>query len=140
MLVKRGVYEQAGGFDPNVFMYGEEIEWCRRARDRGWTIAFSPNARVLHLNHRSADLLMGNAGRVDRCLIAEEHLLARWEGRHAPVVAGFLRILGALLRLGLFAPRFLFRRDAYSRAVINEAKEILGHYVRRVRGTAVGQA
>ncbi len=136
LLLRREVFEQTGGFDPATFMYGEEVEWCRRIRARGWRIWFCPEARVLHLNHRSADRLFGDAGRIDRCLLAEDDLLRRWQGGWAPPAAGLLRLSGAVLRVALFGMRALLRpRDAYARDVAADGRATLAHYARRWRGT-----
>src|ERR1044071_7080013 len=55
MQVRREVFEQTGGFDERIFMYGEDLEWCRRVRDYGWGIAFTPEASIVHLNHKSSE-------------------------------------------------------------------------------------
>jgi GT2 family glycosyltransferase len=53
MMVRRGVYEMVGGFDPKFFMYAEETDWQRRIGDAGWEIAFTPAAQVTHLGGAS---------------------------------------------------------------------------------------
>ncbi len=136
LLLRREVFEQTGGFDPGIFMYGEEVEWCHRIRAAGWRILFCPEARVLHLNHKSADGLFGDAGRTDRCLLAEDDLLRRWQGAWAPAVAGLVRVSGAILRVLLFGLRVRFRPgDAYARDVAADGRATLEHYARRWRGT-----
>lgn len=135
LMLRREVFEQTGGFDPSIFMYGEEVEWCHRIRERGWSILFSPVGQVRHLNHRSADILLGTTGRIDQCLIAEDQLVARWEGRAAGALAPAVRVTGALLRLAVFGlRRHLGRDDEYARGVEWEARATLAHYLRRMRG------
>ena len=34
-------------------MYGEDLEWCWRARQRGWTLRFDPSAVVRHVGNAS---------------------------------------------------------------------------------------
>lgn len=48
LMVRREVIEQTGGMDASYFMYSEEIDWCRRIRQLGWTILLAPAARVIH--------------------------------------------------------------------------------------------
>ena len=48
LLVRREVIEQAGGFDERFFMYGEDIDWCRRIRRRGWQVWYVAAAEVQH--------------------------------------------------------------------------------------------
>ena len=139
-LVRRRVFEQTGGFDPGMFLYGEEVEWCRRIRACGWEVLFTPAPTVLHLDHRSADVLLGSRGRIDRCLLAEDRLLRRWEGTRG-LLAPPLRVVGALLRLVTFGMRALLRpREPYYRAVIWDACATLEHYWRRAKGDFRGVA
>lgn len=49
VLLKRQVYLDAGGFDENFFMYGEEIEWQYRIRKQGYQIWYEPKAAAVHL-------------------------------------------------------------------------------------------
>jgi GT2 family glycosyltransferase len=141
MLVRRDVFQQTGGFDRSIFLYGEEVEWCHRIRERGWKILFAPVGRVLHLDHQSADRLLGTAGRVDRCLVAEDRLVERWQGRFAARLVPLVRVAGAMLRLVVFSLRGAFGRDdEYGRDVRTEALGLLDHYRRRWRGTVGGRA
>jgi GT2 family glycosyltransferase len=135
LLLPRATFTRTGGFDARIFMYGEEVEWCRRVRALGLRVVFDPAARVRHLNHQSADRLFGDDGRVDRCLISEHQLLRRWQGLPASAAAHVVRLLGALLRLLLFGLRRLTRPgDAYARDVLADARSLFAHYGRRLRG------
>jgi GT2 family glycosyltransferase len=53
MLVRREVIERVGGFDEGFFMYGEDLDWCRRIRQGGWQVWFVPGATVLHTGAHS---------------------------------------------------------------------------------------
>ncbi len=139
MLVRREVFRETGGFDPSMFLYGEEVEWCHRIRERGWKVLFSPVGSILHLEHQSANQLLQEAGRVDRCLAAEDALIARWDGPLAGALVPPARIGAALLRIGVFGLRgWLGRDDAYGRDVRSEALGVLGHYRRRWLGGSHG--
>lgn len=48
MLVRRAVVDAVGGMDEGYFLYSEEIDWCRRIAQAGWTIVTAPAARVIH--------------------------------------------------------------------------------------------
>jgi GT2 family glycosyltransferase len=48
LLVRRNVIEQVGGFDERFFMYGEDIDWCRRIRRGGWQVWYVAAAEVQH--------------------------------------------------------------------------------------------
>jgi GT2 family glycosyltransferase len=47
-LVRRRVFETVGGFDPLFFMYGEDNDFCRRARFHGFRIGIAPKVRIRH--------------------------------------------------------------------------------------------
>jgi len=48
MLVRREVFEQVGLFDTRYFMYFEDADFCRRARDAGYTVWCVPQAKMWH--------------------------------------------------------------------------------------------
>lgn len=49
MMVRRQVLDQIGGLDEAFFIYGEEVDWCYRMWQAGWTVYFTPEAEVIHL-------------------------------------------------------------------------------------------
>ena len=54
MLVRREVFEAIGLFDPAYFMYGEEVDFCWRARSAGYRLAGAPKAKMWHKVSASA--------------------------------------------------------------------------------------
>lgn len=48
MLIRKTAWKGVGPLDEGYFMYLEEIDWCRRARDVGWQIWHHPGAVVVH--------------------------------------------------------------------------------------------
>jgi GT2 family glycosyltransferase len=48
MLIRRAAWQDVGPLDEGYFMYLEEIDWCRRARARGWHIWHHPQALAVH--------------------------------------------------------------------------------------------
>ncbi len=48
MLFKREVLEAVGGFDERFFMYAEDLDWCRRARQKGFGLYYHPATSVVH--------------------------------------------------------------------------------------------
>jgi GT2 family glycosyltransferase len=47
-MIRRETFDQVGLLDENLFMYGDDIDWCRRARKAGWQVVFYPGARAIH--------------------------------------------------------------------------------------------
>lgn len=48
MLVRRSAIEQVGPMDEGFFLYYEDVEWCHRMRDGGWTVLIEPTATCVH--------------------------------------------------------------------------------------------
>jgi GT2 family glycosyltransferase len=48
LLVRRPLWQQLHGLDDGYFMYGEDIDFCRRVRDAGLLIAYCPDVRYVH--------------------------------------------------------------------------------------------
>jgi GT2 family glycosyltransferase len=47
-FVRRDVFEQAGRWDGDYFMFGEDIDLCYQIKQLGYEIMFYPQAQVLH--------------------------------------------------------------------------------------------
>ena len=54
MLVNRKVFEAVGLLDTSLFMYGEDADFCWRARQSGFKLAAAPRARMWHKVSTSA--------------------------------------------------------------------------------------
>lgn len=54
MMVKKTLFEKAGGFDEKLFMYVEDMEFCYRIKQMGFRILFVPNAIIKHLGQGSS--------------------------------------------------------------------------------------
>ncbi len=48
MLIKRDVFEAIGLFDASYFMYGEDVDFCWRARRAGFRLAVATRAKMWH--------------------------------------------------------------------------------------------
>lgn len=59
LLLRRAAVEDIGGFDERFFMYVEDLEWCWRARRRGWEVHFEPTAVVRHIRNVSGAVRFG---------------------------------------------------------------------------------
>ncbi len=54
MMVRKKVFNEIGGFDENIFMYMEEVEWCYRAKNQGYKTFFHPLPKVIHIKGGSS--------------------------------------------------------------------------------------
>lgn len=54
MMVRRETLVDVGVLDEQFFMYGEDIDWCYRIKEAGWSIWYYPYATVLHCKRTSS--------------------------------------------------------------------------------------
>jgi GT2 family glycosyltransferase len=47
-MIRREAFDEVGLLDEDLFMYGDDVDWCRRARNAGWQVVFYPGARAIH--------------------------------------------------------------------------------------------
>jgi N-acetylglucosaminyl-diphospho-decaprenol L-rhamnosyltransferase len=48
MILRRRASEEIGLMDERFFMYFEDVDLCRRAREAGWLVCYLPQVEVLH--------------------------------------------------------------------------------------------
>lgn len=47
-MIRRETFNQVGLLDEDLFMYGDDVDWCRRCWKAGWEVVFFPGARAIH--------------------------------------------------------------------------------------------
>ena len=47
-MIRREAFDAVGLLDENLFMYGDDVDWCRRARNAGWEMVFYPGGQAIH--------------------------------------------------------------------------------------------
>lgn len=52
-LIRREVFQDCGLLDEGYFLYYDDADFCRLARQAGWGVCYFPHARVVHLRGRS---------------------------------------------------------------------------------------
>ena len=63
VLIRHAVVEQIGLMDEGYFMYFDDLDYCRKARNAGWEILHLPQARVVHLRGGSSSVKADVAAR-----------------------------------------------------------------------------
>jgi hypothetical protein len=100
MLARREAVAAVGGMDEAFFMFNEDVDWCRRMNQAGWSVDYVPAAEVVHAIGASE----GSSNRVilerHRGMI---HYLRKHHPAPAPVdaVAAFLIMARARLLMAL---------------------------------------
>jgi GT2 family glycosyltransferase len=47
-MIRREAFDAVGLLDEGLFMYGDDVDWCRRAWKAGWEVVFYPGAGAIH--------------------------------------------------------------------------------------------
>jgi N-acetylglucosaminyl-diphospho-decaprenol L-rhamnosyltransferase len=89
---RRAAWDAVGGFDEGYFMFMEDVDLCWRLHRAGWTIAYEPAGRVVHLEGAS------RAAAPYRMIVAHHVSLLKFGWR----TGSFLdRLLTPVVALGL---------------------------------------
>ena len=92
MLVRRAAWEDVGPFDVGFVHYCEEVDWCMRAKRRGWAISHVPTATVVH--HGGASAVEAPGLSLEHLYASRERLHGRHRGRLFRAAARFITRLG----------------------------------------------
>jgi GT2 family glycosyltransferase len=96
LMCSRKAFEDVGEFDERFFLYAEETDWQRRAKERGWRSTVCEGAVALHIGAASEGDPSLTALRFDA---AKEVYLRKWFGTAGWQVARVGIIVGCLIRL-----------------------------------------
>jgi hypothetical protein len=76
-VVKREVYLQLGGFDENLAVTFNDIDFCLRLREAGYWVVWTPHAELVH--HESASRGFDDSTpKQVRCLAEVDYMNAKW--------------------------------------------------------------
>lgn len=56
LLTKMDVFNKIGLLDESFFMYGEELDFCKRVKENGWNVTFYPKAEIVHYGGKSTEI------------------------------------------------------------------------------------
>lgn len=54
LMVRLAAIHDAGLMDEGYFMYGEDLDWCYRIKERGWRVYYEPRVRITHYKGASS--------------------------------------------------------------------------------------
>lgn len=130
LLIRRRCFTDLGGLDTDFFLYYEDVDLCRRARQQGWSVWFDPTAAIVHhrpLHARPVAPYLRLVTRHALLTYARKHW-TRWQ----------LDLLGRIVRLEACARRLIARQraDADARHIFAELDQLAGDLVAGRKGAA----
>ena len=117
MLIRKSAYDEVGGFDDRIFMYMEDIDLCRRLREKGWRVGYEPDAVVEHV--------MGHSQSTDQAIRWYKAYHVYIAAHQGPLHARAASLVAAL-GLGLRAVAYRGRRPVNSARMARSARAALG--------------
>jgi GT2 family glycosyltransferase len=98
LMIRARTLREVGAFDPDYFLYHEEVDLMRRGARAGWATLYVPGARILHLEGASTGVASGQGGRPRRPAYVYQSWALYWRKNHgaaAALAACLLRLSGA---------------------------------------------
>lgn len=114
LLIRRDVYEKMKGLDQDIFMYGEDTDFCLRLKKLGYSMHYFSTPKLTHLGQAS--------GSSRGAVLGEYKGLKYLYTKHYPAwklsVVRVLLKIGALLRIVLFG---MIGKDETRKTIYQEA-------------------
>jgi GT2 family glycosyltransferase len=102
ILFRKEILTTVGPLDTTFYFCGEETDWCKRIKDHGWKLKFSPVGEIIHIGNASGKKL-----NYKRDLLLTEGI-TRFHKKHY----GILKALTVFTMLYIFNfSRFLYWRS-----------------------------
>ncbi|MFQ5752125.1 MAG: glycosyltransferase [bacterium] len=54
MMIHRKILRDVGYLDEAFFLYGEDLDWCYRIREKGWKVQYVPDTKIIHFKGQSS--------------------------------------------------------------------------------------
>jgi GT2 family glycosyltransferase len=99
MCVPRALFRECNGFDETFFMYGEDLDFCCRVREKGRSVWYNPATQIVHFKGRSASKLSWKA----RKAFYEAMVIfsRKYKHTHAAFLPSWLMFVGIMAIAGL---------------------------------------
>jgi GT2 family glycosyltransferase len=81
MAMRREVFDEIGGFDEAIFLYGEDMDLCRRIHETGRDVILDTRILVPHSGNESGKQAFDPRGRAVLVLQANYRFLVRFHSR-----------------------------------------------------------
>ena len=117
LLVKKQVFDEAGQFDKNYFLFYDDVDLFRRLKKTPWKAVIYPHGHVIHLGGGSIegqDTMIKRLENTEYLRHAQHSLHYYFKKNHGIIPLVLLKaveLLASMLRIGLTFLRFLTFMD-----------------------------
>jgi GT2 family glycosyltransferase len=101
LMVRRAAIDEAGFFDTDFFMYGEDLDLCFRIKEHGWSVYYVPDAVAVHVK--------GTSTRQDTARMLYEFHRAMWLFHRKHYAQNSSAPVNGLIWLGIWSRWALLR-------------------------------
>jgi len=109
IMARTCAIEQFGFLDETFWMYGEDVDWCRRCGEVQWKVMFFPDAHAIHYGGGSSANDPVRFAKAQQC--ARRQLWVKHYGRMDRAMLIFLLAVHTVIRLVFAAWCWTFRRN-----------------------------
>jgi len=113
MMVRKSVIDEVGLLDEDIFMFGEDVDWCWRFKQRGWRVSYFPRAVIYHFHGASSRLRPARAAinlHKGMQVFYRKHLAHRYSAPFNALVYTAIWVRGGVFAILGFARSLLPRR------------------------------
>ncbi len=96
LLIRRRCFDEIGGFDESIFLYGEDWDLCYRARKAGWRVRYAPESQMIHHSNAAGAAL--GSDRLARVTLSELRLIEKHYGARTARLHRALALVGSAMR------------------------------------------
>ena len=90
--IRREALDDVGLLDEEYFFTGEEMDWCYRAKQKGWKVYYYPDAAVIHHDHGATKQMMGKV-----FVQTRKSALRFYQKHYSPVKTELMKFLVSLV-------------------------------------------
>jgi GT2 family glycosyltransferase len=110
LCLRRACYAQIGGFDPQIFMFYEDTDLCKRAWDAGWEVWFAPTPGITHVKAAASNRF----ARARTLIESQKSAIYYFQKHHGRSAIFWLRLItlcGATMRGSRAILGWIIRQD-----------------------------
>lgn len=113
LMTRRSLWERLGGLDERYFMYIEDVDYCRRARNAGSLVGYTPEVAIVH--YEGAGKAWAGRDALARSMRSYRIFWSTYYAFPAAMTARILLGIVMLARAAAYAIRDLVRRSGLLR-------------------------